>query len=173
MNPMKLAIATLILLSTVCPASAAKPTEAEKKELEVWAKSLDKNSIHKAVLDHERNPLSRQAKKIRPVLSVHFEAVDYIVCLDQIGPLLDTKNEAHEAVFWQVVFGSGDFVEQHPDQAKNKFAYMVAGLESGLRSYVNLLHDEPKARHVLLDKLVSLQHESRLVEFVREHPCDK
>lgn len=170
---MRLAIATLMFLSTVFSAFAAKPTEAERKELEAWAKSLDKVTIHKAVLDHEGNPLSRGAKKIRPVLAVHFEAVDYIVCLDQIGPLLDTKNEAHEAVFWQVVFGSGDFVEQHPELAKDKFAYMVAGLQSGLRSYENLLRDKPKARHVLLDKLVALQNEGRLVEFVTEHPCDK
>src|SRR5438093_9087184 len=137
----------LLLTSMALPGFAGKQSEAERKELEDWAKSLDKALIHKAVLDHESNPLGRDAKKIRPVLAVHFEAVDYIVCLDQIGPLLDAKNHALEAVFWQIVFGSGDFVEQHPDQAKDKLAYMLAGLESGLRSYEVVLREKPKAHH--------------------------
>ena len=170
---MRSASEVLILILVALPVFAGKPSEAERKELEAWAKSLDRDSIHKAVLDHERNPLGSDTRKIRPVLSVHFEAVDYVVCLDQIGPLLDAKNHALEAVFWQIVFGSGDFVEQHPDQAKDKLAYMLAGLESGLRSYEVVLREKPKAHHVLLDKLLSLRKEGRLVDFVNEHPCDQ
>src|SRR5262245_59608535 len=112
---MRSAIVYSFLLLASFPVLASKPAEAERKELEAWAKSLDKETVHRAVVDHEQDPLGRDAKKIRPVLVVHFEDIDYVVCLDQVGPLLDTKSEAHEAVFWQVVFGSGDFVEQHPD----------------------------------------------------------
>ena len=169
---MKLLFALLLVVSTALPAIAGKRSDAEQKELEAWAQGLDRESVHRAVQDHERDPLGEHARKIRPVLAVHFEPLDYIVCLDQIGPLLDTKKKPHEAVFWQVVFGSGDFVEQYPDRAKDKFAYMVAGLESGLRAYEIILKTQPKARHKLLDDLLPLRDTGRLLEFVQAHPCD-
>jgi len=169
---MRYLLTFLLVASGAFPILAGKPSEAERKQLEAWAQSLDKASVHRAVLDHECDPLGSDAKKIRPVLAVHFESVDYIVCLDQIGSLLDTKNQAHEAVFWQVVFGSGDFVEQHPEQAKDKLAYMQAGLESGLRAYENMLRERPKARLAFLDNLLVMRSEGRLVDFVKEHPCD-
>src|SRR5262245_48496358 len=151
MRPVNILLLPVLLASLALPAVAGNESEVERKKLEDWAKSLDKASIHKAVLDHEHAPLAPDAKKIRPVLAVHFEAVDYVLCLDQIGALLDSKNEAHEAVFWQVVFGSGDFIEQHPEQAKDKFTYMMAGLESGLRAYEILLHEKSDTRLELLD----------------------
>jgi hypothetical protein len=161
------------VVALALPALAGKPSETEKKDVQAWAQSLDKASVHKAVAEHERNPVGSDAKKLRAVLATHFEPVDYVVCLDQIGSLLDTKNEVHEAVFWQVVFGSGDFVEQHPEEAKDKFAYMQAGLESGLRAYENALREKPKARLPLLDKILALRDAGRLIDFVKEHPCDE
>lgn len=171
---MRLACVLLTAAAVALPFAHAKNSDADKKELEAWAHSLDKEAVHKAVLEHERNPLARDVKKnIRPVLAVHFEPLDYIVCLDQIGPLLHTKSEVHEAIFWQVVFASGDFVEQHPDRAKDKLAYMQAGLESGLRIYEHLLPKNPKVRLELLDRLLLLRNDGHLLEFVKEHPCDK
>ena len=56
--------------------------------------------------------------------STYFEDVDYVVCLNQVSFLLDTDDRAHEAVFWQVVFGSGDFVLQNPDGLKRRLECM-------------------------------------------------
>ena len=166
----------LAAVVTVCvlllPAVAGQPSDAEKAQVEEWARSLDRATVHKAVLDHEKDPLSKDSrKKLRPVLVVHFEPVDYIVCLDQIGSLMEDKDVGH-AVMWQVVFGSGDFVEANPDKATDKFAYMLAGLESGLRAYENILAQKPKAKIPLLDNLLALRKEGRLMEFVQEKPCD-
>lgn len=111
--------------------------------------------------------------KLRSILTVHFEPVEFTVCLDQLGPLLQTKDEGHAAVFWQSVFGSGDFVEQYPDRAKDKYAYMVAGLESALRSYEIILPKNPKSRLPLLDELVKVRNDGRLIDFVKKHPCDE
>ena len=161
-----------ILVSLVALPVAARNKEAEKKEAEDWAQSLDKESTHNAVLLHEQDPLGKDAKKVRPVLAVHFKPLDYVVCLDQIGPLLDKKTDISEAVFWQVVFGSGDFVEQNPAEAGDKLAYMQAGLESGLRAYENALRTKPKGRIELLDRLIGLRDKGQLQVFVKEHPCD-
>jgi hypothetical protein len=170
---MRIFVPLLICASVVLPAAAGKGSDTERKELEAWAHSLDKQAVHRAVLDHERDPLGDDAKKIRPVLVVHFEPLDYVVCLDQLGPLLDSRNKVSDAIFWQVVFGSGDFVEQHADQATDKFAYMLAGLESGLRAYENILARKPKSRVELLDALLKLRNDGHLMDFVKEKPCDK
>jgi hypothetical protein len=162
----------LLAVSAAFPIFAGRKKEEERKEVEAWAQSLDRESVHKAVLEHEIEPLGKEALKIRAVLAVHFKRLDYIVCLDQIGSLLDKKNDVREAVFWQVVFGSGDFVEEHPEKARDKFAYLPAGLESGLRAYENALREKPKARVELLDQLLALRDQGRLMEFVKEHPCD-
>lgn len=171
---MKLLLPLLLCGVAVLPAWAGKNSDAEQKELETWARSLDKTTVHKAVLDHESDPMGEDAReKLRPVLVVHFEPLDYIVCLDQLGPLMNANNKVADAVFWQVVFGSGDFVEQHPEQAQDKFAYMLAGLESGLRAYENILKHKPKSKVELLDDLLALRNEGRLMEFVKDKPCDK
>jgi hypothetical protein len=99
-----------------------------QEELQQWARNLPKEAIHKGVLVHEQNPLGEAAVKIRPVLMAHFEAVDYRVDVALIKPLLNSKTDLHTALFWQVVFGCGDFVEQHPEQAKEWSAYTEAGL---------------------------------------------
>lgn len=169
---MRLLPAIVLVAVGVMP-GFGKPTEAEQKELQEWARSLDKAAIHKAVLDHERDPLGKDAERIRPVLVVHFEAVDYLVCGDVLGPLAKSKNDAHQAVMWQIVFGSGDWVEQNPDHATDIEAYTLAGLESGLRAYENVLARKPKARLPLLDELVKHRNDGKLLEYVKEHPCRK
>ncbi len=166
---MRIGVAAVVL--ALCTYSYGATSDAERKELEAWARGLDRDAVHKAVLHHEREPLSKEAKtNIRPVLVVHFEPLDYTVCLDQIGSLLDSKKPVDEAVFWQVVFGSGDFFEANP--GADKIAYMVAGLESGMRAYDNILRENPKNRSESLDKLRALRDKGELVGFVKGKPCD-
>jgi len=50
---------------------------------------------------------------------------------------------------------------------------MQVGLEGGLRIYEALLPKNPKARLELLDRLLVMRNEERLLDFVKEHPCDK
>ena len=170
---MKLVLCVTVVAFLTILAAAAKAPEPEPKNMEEWALTLDRESVHKAVLIHERDPLGDEAKDIRPILMVHFEPIHYDVCLDQIGFLLETKNKAHEAVFWQVVFGSGDYFEGNPDQQADRFAYMLAGLQSGLRAYENILLKKPKVRLQALDDLVALRDQGRLLEYVKAKPCKK
>ena len=150
----------------------ARPSEAEKRELEAWARSLDRNAVHRAVLDHERDPLGDEAEKLRPVLVVHFEAVDYLLC-SEVASLAGSKDATDQAVMWQIVFGSGDWVELNPERKTDVQAYRIAGLESGLRAYENILKRKPKARSRRLDDLLELRNEGRLAEYVGANPCAK
>jgi hypothetical protein len=168
---MRILLAILLAVVASLPI-LAKPSEAEKKELEAWARSLDRETIHRAVLDHERDPLGEDAKKIRPVLVVHFEPVDYLIC-SEVASLAGSKDAATEAVMWQIVFSSGDWVELNPERRTDIQAYRIAGLESGLRAYENILQRKPKARSQKLDDLLKLRNEGRLAEYVSAHPCSK
>lgn len=49
---MRLVRGLLLLLAVASPSLAAGQTD-EQKELEAWARGLDKASVHKAVLAHE------------------------------------------------------------------------------------------------------------------------
>jgi len=76
-------------------------------------------------------------------------------------------------VFWQVVFSSGDFVLQHPEESADRLVYMQAGLEGALRVYERILVAKPKARNPKLDELVRLRNDGHLDDYVRANPCDK
>jgi hypothetical protein len=137
--------------------------------LEEWVEGPDR--VHQAVQLHEEDPLSKTAKQVRPILMAHFKEVDYIICGDVIGPLMESKKGAHQIIAWQIIFGSGDWVEQHPERSEDIDAYTLAGLESGLRAYAAVLKTKPKVRVKLLDELLGLYENDDLQSWVDEHPC--
>jgi hypothetical protein len=127
--------------------------------------------IHQAVQFHESQPLSETAEEIQPILAAHYKTVDYIICGHVLDPLFGSDNEIHQIIAWQIIFGSGDWVEQHPEQGDNIDAYTVAGLESGLRAYATALDENSKARSELLDELLALYRSNRLHQWYADHPC--
>src|SRR5437867_3486109 len=127
------ALAVLILASLIVQPVAAAMSKAERQKLEAEIKALDKDKVHDLVAMVEEDPLGEAASVIRPALVVYFEDIPYDVCLDQLGPVAGSKKKWHEAIFWQVVFSSGDYFIHHP--AGDREAYMLAGLEGGLRVY--------------------------------------
>ncbi len=157
------------LLVNPCLAMSKK----ERAQLEEQIRSLDKDKVHKLVKAVEAEPIGEMADAVRPALVIYFEPIHYDVCLDQIGFLMDAKPKILMNVFWQVVFSSGDFFLQHPDESADRFVYMQAGLEGGLRVYERMLLAKPSARNAKLDELISLRNADRLGEYVRANPCPK
>jgi hypothetical protein len=167
MRPLAIMVAGVVAASPIC----ANAPDSDKSSVESQAPVLDRTAIHQAVIDHERDPMGKDSEMILPILVAHFKGVDYLICGDVLGPLAESKKEAHTAVMWQIVFGSGDWVEQNPERARDVDAYTLAGLESGLRAYENILARKPKARFPLLDELLRRRNDGRLAEYVKEHPC--
>jgi len=126
-------------------------------------------NIHQAVLALEREPLHKNAALIRAFLVGHFKKVDYLICGDVLGPLTETK--ALEPVMWQIVIASGDWVEEHPERARDIPAYTLAGLESGVRAYKNLRAAQPRVKHKLMDELLVRYENNTLKQWNAEHPC--
>ena len=134
-----------------------------------WFSGSDK--VHQAVQFHEREPLSEKAGEIQPILAAHFKAVDYIICGDVIGPLFDSDNDLHHIIGWQIIFGSGDWVEKHPDQSDDIDSYTLAGLESGIRAYATAIKQNSRIQSDLMDKLLDLFNDDQLQNWSDEHPC--
>lgn len=165
--------AAVLLAAAATVAAPAKSRDDEKAKNEEWARTLDRATVHRAVQRHENDPLGGDAKDLRAILKVHFEPVHYVVCLDQIGFLLNLKDKAYEAVFWQVVFGSGDYFEQGGAHPTDQSTYMLYGLQSGLKAYENILVKRPKIRLKELDDLIALRDAGRLPEYVKSRPCER
>lgn len=129
----------------------------------------NRRSIHQAVLALEREPLHTNAALIRAFLVGHFKKVDYVICGDVLGPLTETK--VLEPIMWQIVIASGDWVEEHPERARDTAAYTLMGLESGVRAYKNLRAAKPRVRYALMDELLVRYEKNTLKQWNAEHPC--
>ena len=122
------------------------PTQ-ERAKLESEIRALEKNEIHRLVLAVEGDPLSKLAEAIRPTLVIYFEPIDYTVCLDQIGFLLQ-----NEPMAWSQCSGklcsrvaTSSFRASRREQIRP--SDMLAGLEAGLRVYERMLAAKPELKH--------------------------
>jgi hypothetical protein len=143
--------ATILFTVSVAISSGCTTFHADSLLAE-WFSGTDK--VHQAVQFHEREPLSEEAGEIQPILAAHFKPVDYIICGDVLGPLFDSDNDLHHIIGWQIIFGSGDWVERHSEQADDIDSYTLAGLESGLRAYAMARKQNPRIQSDLMDKLL-------------------
>jgi len=128
-----------------------------------------RDQVHALVVALEEQPTHENSNAVRAMLMDHYKPVDYLICGDVIGPLGENKHDA--PVLLQLIIASGDWVEAHPDQAKDIDAYTLAGLESGVRAYRNLLALDKDARNELMDTLVKAYDANTLSDWNKAHPC--
>ena len=167
----RVVVAVLALLPSLV--LAGQGYEAQGEGDHTWAKSLDKNVIQQAARDYEADPLSRESKtKLAPMLLAHFEDMPFVVCLDQV-PGLEDEGSLGKALLWQMVFGSGVYIEQNPQRAADREAYMLAGLQSAVRAYRNVRTKNPKKAIAVFDELDELERQGKLRDHVRVHSCVK
>ena len=166
-------IPLLFLLVLSSSLLAAPAEDAQRKEDTAWAKSLDQATIRRLVQSHEEDPLSEKSRmSVAPVLLAHFEDVPFVVCLDQV-PGVSSQGDAGKALIWQILFGTGVFLEEHPESAGNRDAYMLAGLSSAVRAYRNIAKKNPQLRIATFDDLDQMERQGRLLDHVRAHNCEK
>ena len=169
---MKVVAAALLALLSL-PVMASASHERERSNTDVSADPADKNVIRQAVHDHEADPLSKESRtKLAPMLLAHFEEMPYVVCLDQV-PGLEDEGKFGKALLWQMVFGTGMFIEQNPARASDREAYMLAGLQSAVRAYRNVRAKDPKKTIALFEELDDLELHGKLREHVHAHACVK
>jgi hypothetical protein len=67
----------------------------------------------------------------------------------------------------QAMYSQAAFILQHPT-VTSEAEKQAAGLAGTLRAYRAIQRFDPSAQYPVLDKLISLEKEGRLVEYVRE-----
>jgi len=90
------------------------------------------------------------------------------VCTAPLGDFMKKKYKYSSEIVVQLTFSSGQFIIEHPDQAQDKNAQYLAGVEGALRAYQSILKGKPDAKSKDLDDLIQKQTQGTLNEYVRE-----
>ena len=119
----------------------------------------------------EDAPLDESLRKEREwglLWLIQVPDVSVAICTAPLGDFMSKKYKYSPEIVTQLTFSSGVFVIEHPDEAKDPPAQILAGVEGALKAYQSILKTNPKARAKALDDLLELQREGKLAEHVRE-----
>ena len=150
----------LLLLSPVLAQNKRGPSTPEERQTAMKAARL-----------LESDPLNKDAKKIREWFTVWLIEVPDIhieLCGAYLGPVLASKKNYDSEIFAQMMFSSAAFIIEHPEQANDRVAVNLAGLEGALKAYDAILKVKPKARWEFLDELIAKRDKGELRAYVQE-----
>jgi hypothetical protein len=119
----------------------------------------------------EADPFHKDSKKIREWFTTWLIEVPDIsieLCGDYLGPVFGSKKNYSAEIFGQTMFASAAFIIEHPEQAKDKVAVNLAGVEGALKVYEAILKTKPKARWEFLDELIAKRERGELRAYVHE-----
>lgn len=125
----------------------------------------------------ESDPFHKDAKKVREwflTWLIQVPDISVEICTDYLSPLFGTKDKNHEAeLALQMTLSSAAFIIEHPDQAKDKVAVNLAGLEGTLRMYESVVKNKPKAKNDFLDQLIARREKGELKAYVEDIAANK
>ncbi len=154
-------LVTISLLGSTTSAQGKRgPSTPEEREMAVKAAHL-----------LEADPFHKDSKKIREWFTpwlIEVPDISIEVCTDYLGPVAGSKKDYATEIFTQTMFSSAAFIVEHPDQAKDKVAVNLAGVEGALRVYEAVLKTKPKARQEFLDGLIAKREKGELKACVQE-----
>jgi hypothetical protein len=155
---------TLAIVSLFAVSSLARnqrgPSTPQERETAVKAARL-----------LETDPFHKDAKKMREwffkwiieVPDIHIE-----LCSAYMSPEKSTDKNYGSEIYTQTMFSSAAFIIEHPDQASDRVAVNLAGVEGALKVYENILTTKPKAKSAFWDDLLDKRNKGELRAFVEE-----
>ena len=161
-----LTLATVLLFAISSQAQSQRgPSTAQERETAVKVARL-----------LETEPFHKDAKKMREwfltwiigVPDIHVE-----LCSAYMSPEKSTDKNYGTEIFGQTMFSSAAFVIEHPDQANDRVAAQLAGVEGALKVYEAILTTKPKAKSEFWDGLVAKRNKGELRAFVEEATSTK
>ena len=156
-----LAVALTVALPAL-PQGRGPSTQEERARFVSVASRFEADPLDKT-LQSDREWAFRWLVEI-PDITVTF-------CVDTLGDFYKAKPKYKYGaeVTLATLHGTGAFVIQAPDKAKDQHAVNLSGVESALRVYKAILKKEPGATHKSLDALVAKQAAGQLAEEVRKN----
>ena len=156
-----LATAIVLLFATTSLAQNQRgPSTAQERETAVKVARL-----------LESDPFNKDAKKMREWLLLLLIGVPDIhveLCTAYMPPEKPSDKNYGSEIFNQTMFSSAAFVIEHPDQANDRVAAHLAGVEGALKVYETILATKPKAKSEFYDGLLEKRNKGELRAFVED-----
>lgn len=141
------------------------------------SKTIDKATFIKGTQLLEQDPFNKDAKKIREAMLLYViqtNDVSVIICGgDLTKAALDKKNKFSSELLGQYTFGMAAFKLENPDKATDENAAQLAGLESMLKAYEQMVKENPKAKYAGVDDLIVKRDNGTLAKAVADANCGK
>ncbi len=163
MSAVRRIAATLLLLSfyslPTLAQTARGPSTPEEREKAI-----------KITHQLETDPLSATAQEDRKWLVQWIQDVPDItvnICPAILPRVAESTRKFGHEIWLQSMFGEAAYIIQHPKSTDEDASY-VAGVESALTMYQNLLKVRPEARWGVLDDLIEKQKDGTLDRTIRD-----
>ena len=125
----------------------------------------------------ESDPFHKDAKKAREwflLWLIEVPDISVEICTDYLSGLYGSKNKNNESeLVTQMTYSEAAFMIEHPEQAKDKVAVSLAGLEGTLKMYEAILKSKPKAKIDFLDQLITKRDKGELKAYVEDIAVNK
>ena len=120
----------------------------------------------------ETDPFNKDAKKVREWFLrwlIEVPDISVVMCSDYLSPLYGGKDKNNEVeLAMQLTLSSAAFIIEHSEQANDKVAVNLAGLEGTLKMYESILKSKPKAKIDFLDQLIVKRDKGELRAYVED-----
>lgn len=136
--------------------------------------SSDKETLIKATQLLEVNPFVDKAKDFRGWAMryiIETDDVSIVICSQMLTSMMDKKNKNADELLAQYSMGMAAFKLINPDKVKDEDSAQLAGLESMLRAYENMVKEKPKTKFQALDDLVAKRDKGELKKLVQDSKC--
>jgi hypothetical protein len=157
-------LAMTVLASSVPAESKTRgpSTPQERARALSYVQSLEQNPLAKDSLD-KRIWLTEWIVQV-PDITVNARCQD----LDSLDKINDTYSNQ---LRMQVIYSQAAFILQHP-KVKSDAEKQAAGLAGALRAYRAIQRFDPSAQYPVLDNLLSLEKQGKLLQYVeRQSTC--
>jgi hypothetical protein len=162
----------LFVLLAITVLAASVPAESKARgpaTPEERARALD------YIQSLEQNPLAKDSLGKRMWLTEWIVQIpDFTVnaCCKALETL-DKINETYSnQLRMQAIYSQAGFILQHPN-AKSEAEKQAAGLAGTLRAYQAIRKFDPSAKYPLLDNLLSLEKQGKLLQYVQQQSTCK
>jgi len=157
----------LFVLLAVTVLAASMPSDAKARGP---ATDQERAQALDYIQSLEANPLAKDSLEKRMWLTEWIVQIpDFSVkpcckALDSLDKINDTYSNQ---LRMQAIYSQAAYVLQHPD-AKNELEMQAAGLAGTLRAYKAIRRFDPTAKYPVLDNLLSLEKQGKLVQYVEQ-----
>ena len=139
-------------------------------------KPSDKELLIKATQILESQPFHEKAKEFRTWSMryiIETDDVTFTVCSQMFAPVMDKKNKYANELLAQYSMGMAAFKLSNPDKVNDENAAQLAGMQSMLIAYQNMVKEKPKAQFQALDDLVAKRDKGELKKYIEDAKCNE